>query len=322
MGGSRRQGACGHEEFDLIFPELSPGPLGFNDCADSEGLGEIGDSPGPVGVGDASAALSEGGSAGGAATGAGTSAGTAASLTPAGFAGLYHNVRVSFLDRNTGMANSVSVDVHRYNNYATSSRANFTEKSALSGLVRSELRRAGGLGLIDVEESHLVMIAHAFYGKAMPEEFAVALRHALRYNRAATSSLQSWCDNTARLGLDCSGFVNAYFQRTGRIETPMSISSYEQRGQARTAPGQIAALDVLVWQRASVEHIAVVDRLVENSNPLQVVVVESSSTGGGLTESTYTVRENRGDLFRVGRGFNRRGSESEAESQVKFVSPP
>ena len=235
-------------------------------------------------------------------------------LTPVQYADLYHNVRVSYFDP-SGMARSMKVDVHIYNNYGiTKRRANMEEKSALVGSVRRDLRRADGLRLIHVEPRHKIQIANCFYGKAGPEDFRVALMHALRYNRTKPYHLQQYCDQIAKLGVDCSGFVNTYFKRIGKISEHRHISVYEQ-GTLRSAQSEIRDLDVLVWQGTSMRHIAVIDHVITGSRPMKMIVVESSGSKGGLTTSEYTVLGVRNQVFEVNRGGASRRS-----SRVKIAA--
>jgi hypothetical protein len=99
----------------------------------------------------------------------------------------------------------------------------------------------------------------------------------------------------------------------GRIREPRQISSYE-RGILRERPGDIRALDVLIWQGTSVDHIAVVDHVIANSDPKKMIVVESSGSKGGLVESEYTILEVRNKIFEVDRGRPAGGV-----SRVKFA---
>lgn len=173
--------------------------------------------------------------------------------------------------------------------------------ACLASSLRRELRRADGLGLIDVEQDHKVQIAHCFFGKGNPDEFRVTLMHALRYNRTTPANLQRYCDRHAKLGVDCSGFVNTYFERIGKISAHKHINEYA-RGILRSAENEIRDLDVLIWQGGSRRHIAVIDHVIPGSNPLRMVVVESSGSKEGLATSEYTVHGVRGQVFRVHRG--------------------
>ena len=203
---------------------ISYGPAGFDQDLNKSELGVRGpvldelasliqatpSARGPLGIADTPSGLSMGWVT--SSNSMRSSATQARVLTPVEFADLFHNVNVSYFDGQSGMAHSVTVDVHIYNNNGLDDcRANMAEKAALvSGIVR-ELRRAGGLGLIDVGRDHKFQVAHCFFGKGNPDEFRVTLMHALRYGRATPANLQQYCDRRARLGVDCSGFVNTYF---------------------------------------------------------------------------------------------------------------
>ena len=293
---------------DQIFPARSRGPLGWLDAGSPELYADRGDSPGTIGYNDFSSSLGQGPLA----RIPGSSLASAqANLSPSEFADRYHHLRISYMDSQSGLllANSVVINVHRYNNAGIARRrANFREKSQLVQRVRRELRRAGGLTLIDVESNDRSQIAKAFYGKGSPEDFAVTLGHALRYRRTTPAGLQNYCDNQARLGLDCSGFVNQYFMLLGLVPGPqgIGITTYESQGTVRTNPGEIQAHDVLIWQGGQYRHIAVIDHLIPGSDPLQFAVVESSGSMG-LATNTYTiVASDRGNVFRVDRGIDAR----------------
>jgi hypothetical protein len=237
-------------------------------------------------------------------------------ISPVEFADLFHNIQVGYFNPRTGMANSVTIDVHIYsNNGIPKRRANMAEKSILVSSVRQELRRAGGLGLIDVKQGHKVKIAHCFFGKGNPDEFRITLMHALRYNRTTPGNLQRYCDRRAKLGVDCSGFVNTYFERIGRISAHKHINEYA-RGTLRSAENEIRDLDVLIWQGGSRRHIAVIDHVIAGSNPLKMIVVESSGSKEGLATSEYTVHGVRGQVFRVHRGGPGRGTSRVKIAQV------
>ena len=258
----------------------TPGTVGRNDVSDWLGTGALGHS---LSISNQSVSRS-----------------VIHSISPVEFAEAYHNVRVSFLDPQSGYARSASADVHIYNNNGISRhRANMHEKELLVSYIRRELRRAGGLGLINTDAQHKLQIAKAFYGKGAPEDFAVALAYALRIGRTAPGGLQNYCDRRAKLGVDCSGFVNAYFLKTGRISAERPISRYE-RGILRASQDDIQALDVLIWQNSS--HIAVIDHVIANSNPRKMVVVESAESKDGLSISEYTVLQVRDNIFQVDRG--------------------
>jgi hypothetical protein len=223
-------------------------------------------------------------------------------MTPLAFEQKYHRLRVSYMGQR-GLAQSKIVDVHIYRQ--TSASASLPEKDALVAAVDRELREAGGLRLIDVERGHRMMIARAFYGKGSPEDCAVALRHAIRYERTSPERLQDYCDRVARIGLDCSGFVNNYFRAIRRITQDRNIADYA-RGTARDSLADIQPRDVLVWTNTQGQvlahphaHIAVVESAPDASG--HAVVVESASSLGGLTHSTYTITRVGSRVFRVQR---------------------
>ncbi len=223
-------------------------------------------------------------------------------MRPTEFERRYHAIRVSYTDQQ-GFANSRVVDVHIYRQ--TSATATFPEKDAILSALDKELRQAGGLALIDVDRSHRVMIARAFYGKGSPDDCAVTLRHAVRYRRTEPDRLQHYCDNVAQIGLDCSGFVNNFFRAAGTIQQDRDISEYG-RGTARDALDQMQPNDALVFTDAQgnvLAHPRAHIALLENTPDAQgrAVVVESASSLGGLTHSNYTFTRVGRNLFQVRR---------------------
>ena len=223
-------------------------------------------------------------------------------MTPLEFEQRYHRLRISYMDQDR-FARSRTANIHIY--CQTSATATLREKDILVAALSEELRQAHGLRKIDVEPVHRTMVARAFYGKGSPDECAVALRHALRYGRTQPVDLQHYCDQIAKIGLDCSGFVNNYFRSSGIINQDRHISQYA-RGTARDRFEDIQARDVLVWtnERGNVlghphAHIAILNSSLDGQG--QAVVVESASSLHGLTHSTYTFTRVRRHLFRVQR---------------------
>ncbi len=223
-------------------------------------------------------------------------------MTPLEFEQRYHRVRVSYMTER-GSAQSQMVNVHIYRQ--TSANAHLLEKDQLVRRLDQELRRAGGLRMIDVDRSHRTMIAFAFYGKGSPDDCATALRYAVRYERTRPERLQHYCDNVGRIGLDCSGFVNNYFRAIGRLANDRNIAQYAQ-GTLRDDVSAIRPRDVLVWANSQGTvlqhpraHIAVVASQPDNHG--RATVVEAASSTGGLTHSTYTFTRVGQRLFRVER---------------------
>lgn len=240
----------------------------------------------------------------------------AQNLSPDEYAELFHNVRVDYFHPESGMANSVTINVNIYNNNGIDKRrGNMTEKSILNSAIKRELRNANGLGLISVKREHRAQVAHCFYGKGDPHEYRVTLMHALRYKRCTPSNLQHYCDKIAKLGLDCSGFVNSYFKHIGWITEARHIDTYG-RGILRSAESEIRDLDVLIWQGGPMRHIAVIDHVIVGTNPLKMVVVESSGSKEGLATSEYEVRSVKDQIFRVHRGGPGKGTERVKIAQV------
>jgi hypothetical protein len=223
-------------------------------------------------------------------------------VTPLEFEELYHQLRITYVKKE-GLAESRTVNVHLYRQMQGSFE--FPEKDALLSRLDEELRRAGGLRMIEVDVSHRQLIADAFFGKGSPEACATTLGYALRYNRTRPEGLQAYCDQVARIGLDCNGFVNNYFRSAGRIQRDWSIEEYAQR-TLRDEAAAIQPRDVLVWAdqngnvlRHPLAHIAVVATAPGFSG--KAVVVESASSLHGLGHSTYTFTRVGRNLFLVHR---------------------
>jgi hypothetical protein len=314
MGSTRTASTQDVGSYDLISPPASPGTTGWNDRGDPTRLAFAGDSPGTVGCNDASAALAQ--------PAISTPAPVTRMMTPLEFEERYHTLHVPYLDSATGLVHSATVNVHIYSNNGIARRqANMSEKDRLVSLLRSEIQRAGGLGLIDVEAGHQVQIAHAFFAKGSPDECTTAFKYALRYGRTTPVGLQDYCEAKARIGLDCSGFVDNYFIAIGRISGLRNIPEYAQ-GKLRASVEEIRALDVLIWDKTDTEamqHIAVVDHRIADTQ--KMVVVESSGSKEGLVHNEYTVLDvdPRTKIFHVDRGLDALGHRSEGHVKIAEV---
>jgi hypothetical protein len=299
----------------------TPGPTGVNDAADptrpDRPRGLPSRTPGSLGVCDAACTLAAGPLV------LPGSQGQCSTMSPYDFMQLYRQLDVPYVVRNTSHVCHVQADVHIYvNNGLSNRRSNESEKNAIQGIVRrteQQARRGRGAPIAADRRVHNIAIAHAFYGKGAPWEYRVYLAYALTFGRATPASLAAYCDRTAKLGLDCSGFVNSFLVSTGRVDRARDIGSYA-RNTARTAYAQIQPLDLLIWQGSDAganSHIAIVDHLIA---PNQMQVVESSGSKGGLAASTYTVESVAGNIFTVNRGMNGEGNAYAHPSTVKIVA--
>jgi len=244
-------------------------------------------------------------------------------MSPYDYMQLYRQLEVPYVDRDAGHICHAQADVHIYvNDGIPARRSNESEKNALQGIVRQSARQArggSGTGIATDRSAHNVAIAHAYYGKGAPWEYRIYLAYALTHGRAAAAALVPYCDRNAKLGLDCSGFVNSFLVSTGRVDRARDIDSYA-RNTARTAYAQIQPLDLLIWQGSDAgasSHIAIVDQRTQAN---QMLVVESSGSKGGLAASTYTVESVEGNLFRVNRGQDENGNAYARPSTVKIVA--
>lgn len=250
--------------------------------------------------------------------------------TPEQFEALYHKTRVEYRDP-IGFFATQTVDVNIYRQ--TSANASFPEKDAIIAALDRDLRRpivpSLGVGdlpdvtphdvstamevtgafvplsgvdatrampLLSVDHRHRSMVSLAFYGKGSPEDCAIALHYAVRYKRTTPQQLQIYCDQTAKIGADCSGFVNSYFRSTGVITADHPISEYGHgkvgKGKVRDALADLRPRDVLVWaDRAGnvlghpKAHIALLASTPSANGA--ATVVEAAASLGGITHSTY-----------------------------------
>jgi len=237
-------------------------------------------------------------------------------MTAVEFTRKYHNIQVPYYNQ-TGHARSQHVKVHIY--CRTGAAADLPEKDIIVGHIRRELRQAGGLGLIEVEKSHKVMVARAFYGKGSPEDCTIALKHALRYGRTQPEDLQKYCDNVARIGIDCSGFVNNYLRAINRISVERNIPHYSQ-GISRKSLSEMRANDLLIWTNKQGQtkvnpeaHIAVLNNPPDRSG--NAIVVESASSLMGLGSGIYNFTLIKQGVFRV-----KRRNRSGRNNYVKVVA--
>jgi hypothetical protein len=294
----------------------TPGPMGVGDVSDPSRAGSTtglpSSTPGTLGVNDSTCAL---------ATGPLvlplTEAGCA-ELGPHDFMQLYRELDVPYVE--DGHTCSVQADVHIYvNDGIPARRSSAAEKDALQSIVRQNARRHADAVIAANRSAHNVAIAHAYYGKGAPWEYRIYLAYALTYGRATPASLATYCDTTAKLGVDCSGFVNSFLVSTGHTDRERDIDVYA-RNTARTSYAQIQPFDLLIWQRSDGDasrHIAIVDHVTESN---EMVVVESSGSKGGLASSTYTVESVAGNIFQVDRGLDENGAAYPHPSSVKIVA--
>jgi len=178
---------------------------------------------------------------------------------------LYRNLTAPYVDQETGLHCSATTDVHIYvNNGLSNRRSNEDEKAAIQNQVRrcARLQRRGRATPIAAQRTlHNRAIAHDFYGKAAPWEFRVYLSYALTFGRTTVDSPTNYCDSIAKLGIDCSGFVNAYLIATGRVAESRNITDYA-RNRARATFAEVRPLDLLIWQQSDASasrHIAIVE---------------------------------------------------------------
>ncbi len=313
MGGSITQGPVCTEpvEDELVCSGEARGPVGI--CEDPTLYDH--DTPGTVGVNDAATVPAactfrvpetNGGRCG---------------MSPREFHDLYRNTPVYYLEGDSCLVRRTTADVHIYVNAGIERRrANMSEKDALVGAIRRELRKPAAERRVDVRSSDRVKVATVFFGKGSPSDVALTVSYAVLFGRTTAANVQHYCDEEARIGLDCSGFVNSYFVLQGTLNEAQTISAYARRDRVRATADEVQALDVLVWDTsdgAASGHIAVVSTKPRGSD--RMVVVESSGSKEGLAVSTYTIQRVTNGLFHVDRGGTAAGGTSTSDVRVYRV---
>jgi hypothetical protein len=232
-------------------------------------------------------------------------------LTPVQYEQNYRNLSVKLDDGTV-----YYVDVHKYKNNASTTPGHETKtaqreaKDPLIAKLWAAAREEAGVKKLpdkfkvtvqgEVVDVHAVI--RAFLGKGSPEDIALALRLAVRYDlvAAATNKLQAYCDKY--IGVDCSGFVANYADDQlgkGFDVSNTKSTSFAPAATRRAEVDAIAANDAIVW--ATTNHVAIIDSLDEeriawerrkSADPklssLVCTVVESNGRRG-LGHCPYTV---------------------------------
>jgi hypothetical protein len=202
-----------------------------------------------------------------------------------------------------------NIRVNSYRNANSSnqseSRVNLTEKNRLVNLMQQN----------GYNRSNRDSVARCFNGKGSVLDCRVALNAITELG--ITNDVQSYCDTN--LGLDCSGFVNNYFNSVHNLPKK-AIRFYYNSGRrnVRINFDDFRNRDVLIWcdsdgimnsENGSSEHIAIIDRVREIcSENMQATIVESCG-GKGLVHSDYTfTKASTPSVFRVHRPLKTRNS--------------
>lgn len=202
----------------------------------------------------------------------------------------------------------------------------------------------------DFEKDMRRIVQRTWQGKGLPEDYEITLEMALETNKCKPNlpSLQAYADQY--LGIDCSGFVNAYFYYKGKIHKgtidhleSMTISDFYNRTTARQRLRDVQQDDCLVWVddegklkggRAADGHIMLVQGRTPGADPdgkddvLQIV----EATGPrikGLQESDYKLtqdKKTKKETETIGKGNNafeifhmKRGVSGKGTMWVKIV---
>ncbi len=239
-------------------------------------------------------------------------------LTPEALARVYLDLPVRYREPATGTTRTMRAAAKIYTNIAIANRTpNLTEKDALVQAVRSQASDRLPERLRRVEappRAHSLSVAHAFFGKGLPSEVSMTLSYAITLGRCTPEGLQTYCDDLriAGIGLDCSGFVNAFFFLTRPGWTERYLGSFRAPALQRRTSASVMPEDVLVWEQSDSSasaHIAIVSRRVSDD---QFIVVESTGSmggpnaqgrAGGLSISTYRIPDaDAGGVVTVTRG--------------------
>ena len=247
---------------------------------------------------------------------------TSSEMTPYDYMNLYRNLEIPYVRNECNQVSHTIADVHIYvNNSIAKRKSNRVEKIALQRIVRKEARKVQTSKSVNIavdKQLHNQAIAHAYFGKGHPWEYRVYLSYALTFSRTLPYALKDYCDLTASLGIDCSGFVNSFLVSTGKITKPKSINSFG-KNKYRKNKKEIAILDLLIWQGTAItasRHIAIVNKIIDSD---KLHIIESSGSKGGLSSSIYTIKFVKNSIFTVDRGINKNGQLSKL-SKVKIFS--
>lgn len=221
-------------------------------------------------------------------------------MTPLQYKSQYINLRVDISQRMstntaTSDSNTYFVGIKEYR----SGISNLAEKNrVLSIIQRNSYRGVNGYD-----------VARAFNSKASVAQYQRVVA-ALIDLHIPDRDLQVYCNTF--FGLDCSGFVNRYFEAAHGL-SERNIPSYYQRGRRRLRIEfeDFRDKDVLIWCNnhgdinaglGRAQHIAVIDKVREQHvEDIQAIVVESTGTIG-LVHSNYTFyKTNETGVFRVHR---------------------
>ncbi|KAA0256218.1 NlpC/P60 family protein [Acidobacteria bacterium ACD] len=221
-------------------------------------------------------------------------------MNPSDFVKCYHGLTV------TGrLGGTRTAQVYRYFMWGTKGLKKADEIKAK--LEKDTLREGEVKRLASVAQASLKdgLIRRIFEGKGSPSDIKTLLEAALISEEVPddTDSLQAFCDES--IGVDCSGFVNAYFRTMNWIGESQSILDLV-RGQ-RKDPTRIQPRDVLYWyskvsetgkllptpDTGKVGHIAVVDSPpVSTGDGLGTMTVCESRGGGiGISTNQYSIKE-------------------------------
>jgi hypothetical protein len=222
-----------------------------------------------------------------------------APLTPEALAGVYLALRVQYLDPASGEVREVVCSPGIYANTLIDGRV--PNAAAGQSLIDTATRAARAPGArLATPSGFNGAVRRSFRGHGLPDELGLTISLALSTGIRTPGNIDEYCHNltVAGLGLDCVGFVQAYFRLRHRFTSPSAINNYRVRSRARTSLASIQPDDVLVWEssdgRAAANHIAVVSSRT-SSNRFRIAESTGSfggpphsyGRGGGVSASTY-----------------------------------
>lgn len=180
-------------------------------------------------------------------------------------------------------------------------------------------------------------LRQAYNGKGWPQDYELALEIAADVGKseATRAALQAFADKY--FGIDCSGFVNAYFQTKGKLNGRASwlIRKYAQK-TPRNSLTEVQQDDCLIQMnkdgslKTGPGHIMLVQgRIagVDSEGKDDILQVVESCGGKGIHESNYQLTKDK-KTKSVGKGSDKfevfyldRGIKGKGAMWVKIVKP-
>ncbi|MBL8228671.1 MAG: hypothetical protein JNL98_09345 [Bryobacterales bacterium] len=254
-----------------------------------------------------------------------------AALDPLKMMNIYHSLTVSFLSTMNGEEVMRTVHPVKLRTYfmvpINTESPKYEEYKARKDLwfdtIKAGLKKTRGS---QYDKSERGMLQMAYSGKGFPEEYELALEFAAGTGQCGAfpeiAGIQAHCDT--HFGIDCSGFVNAYFLRKHRQphSEAKSIASRERAGIPRKSIQDVQMDDCLLWTTedgALLEnpgHIAVVHGCLAAANQLWLV---QSAGDLGPCCLLYIVKKTK--QTSSGMAFQVQRANGDKDAWVRIVGP-